>query len=367
MASLLVLDRFAPNVPVFLESQRQPTQFRGDWQSVLATDTIEVAASGFEWTEGPVWVPQDKALYFTDTITATIFKLDTKGCSIHITNGGGYDGKNCPDISSLAEPGSNGMTIDPRHPSTVVICQHPTHRVVKSNIGEAKPGTPFHELDFTVVADNIDGKPFNSPNDVVVAMDGAVWFTDPMYGLMIKERFADEWTADGSYTNQIVATRTGVCGVYRVDPISNAVTLATSLQYRPNGLAFSREGDKLYISDSTIGHPLLITEYPVDASTQTLKKASFVFNCATLGVALGTNANRPRLGDEGIADGMKIDEAGLIWSTMSDGLCVFDPRTKEVICEVIFGTNVSNLWFGDDGDVWLTGLGHVWKLKRKMK
>lgn len=365
MACSFVADRAG-----FEAAQRQPVQFRGNWATVLESDHLAVVASGFKWTEGPLWVASEQALYFTDTIDAKIFRIGSDGdCKVHVTEGGGSDGTNCPDIDTLAEPGSNGMAEDPSDPGVVVICQHPTHRVVRTRLNDAAPGTPFHKLAFEVVADRHDGKPFNSPNDVVVAQDGAIWFTDPIYGMLRKDNFCDAWAPEGSYLNKRMADeRVGCCGVYRVAPRAGptgAVSLATRLHYRPNGLAFSPDGSKLYIADSVIGCTA-ITEYPVDRTTQALGKASFVFTPATLGCELGFNPNRARMGNEGLADGFKVDADGRIWTSMPDGLCVFDPVTRTVVCEVIFGTNTSNVCFGKGGDVWITGLGHLWRLTRKL-
>lgn len=116
----------------FLKAARCPVQFVGDWQAVLAKDTVEVVASGFKWTEGPVWVEDEAALYFTDTIAAIIYRLKDGVVAPHVLDAGGYDGSNCDNYADLAEPGSNGMALDTANPGVyAMVCQHATARVVR--------------------------------------------------------------------------------------------------------------------------------------------------------------------------------------------------------------------------------------------
>ena len=110
----------------------------------------------------------------------------------------------------------------------------------------------------------------------------------------------------------------------------------------------------------------LAAGYPVNPADQSLGKAHTVLSQATLGCALGVNPDRPRRGDEGLSDGFRVDAAGLIWGSMPDGVCVLDPAAKEVVAQVVLGVNTSNVCFGDGADVFVTGAGHVWRLRRKV-
>lgn len=93
----------------------------------------------------------EDVLYFTDTIEACIYRYtEAAGLTVLVTDGGGYDGKNCEDIESRAEPGSNGMAADPMNPGQVLICQHPTHRVVRAALLEMEPGSRFCDNNFEV-------------------------------------------------------------------------------------------------------------------------------------------------------------------------------------------------------------------------
>lgn len=172
----------APDRAKWEASARQPYRVTGKWESVLASSEIELISSGYIWTEGPVWVPKEKALYYTDVPAGCIYRWTADGgAKLHVRDGGGWDGSNVDDIESRAEPGSNGMALDPDG-EHVYVCQHPLRRVIRVKLGAITPGTRMcdNEEHFTVVADKTpDGKVFNSPNDVCVGPDGAVWFTDP--------------------------------------------------------------------------------------------------------------------------------------------------------------------------------------------
>ena len=228
---------------------------------MLASPEIEVLSSGYIWTEGPVWLAAEKALYFTDVPAATIFRWsEADGVTAHVRDAGGWDGSNIEDIETLAEPGSNGMHIDPSDPEHVFICQLPLRRVIRVKLGAIKPGTRMcdNEEHWTVVADKTpSGGRLNSPNDVCVGSDGSVWFTDPPYGMLEKARFSDEFFVrqnypppaphikpeeEGgpkSYLDEKAAAAAGTKGVYRVPPGGGAIELGTDLHERPNGLAFS--------------------------------------------------------------------------------------------------------------------------------
>jgi gluconolactonase len=374
-------DTNKPNIGAFAAAARMPVRVNGDWRRVLASTNVELIASGFAWTEGPVWVPADAALYFSDVPSAKIYRwTEAHGVQLHVTESGGP----CEDISNvgdLAEPGSNGMTLDPSSPCHIYICQQLLRRVVRANIGMFKPGSRFAENSehFTVVADAApDGSPFNSPNDVVVSSDGAVWFSDPPYGLLEKRRFCDEFLNGQSYLDEKVAEGPGTKGVYRVDPEDQSVTLETSMHQRPNGLAFgsSPSGNMLlWVADSSIRNPSW-TAYSVAANgrlgrtTEGLVCAREVITPALLGEELCPNPTRPRRGDEGVSDGFKIDEKGRIWSSCPDGFVVMERRPAggwKVLVQIVLGVNTSNIAFGDGGDVWLTGAGHLWRMRRLLQ
>jgi len=154
-------------------------------------------------------------------------------------------------------------------------------------------------------AQTIEPKRFNSPNDVVMDnRDHSIWFTDPIYGLLEKDRFCDEFNCKtgASYLDQ--KSELGWQGVYRIDRTTKAVELVTKHHRRPNGLAVA--GDTLWVADSTIGSPswtAYSSKYnPEKGGSTTASKASLVLNPSTLGTMLGHVDGLPPLtGGEGMS------------------------------------------------------------------
>jgi len=266
------------------------------------------------------------------------------------------------------------MATDELDPRFVVICQHGMRRVIKCRLDDHKKGAPLSECpDLQVVADSFtvvrkDEKSqafkFNSPNDVVVhPRDGSIWFTDPIYGFLEKDRFYDNQGLD-----EKCAAEMGFKGVYRVDRQTKAVDLVAKYHRRPNGLAFASDMKTLWVSDSTVGKPSLIAYDANDTPPYLSKKAKEILSPETLGSALGTAEGLPVLtGGEGLTDGFKIDsETGYIWTSIPNGFAVIDATNNEVVCQILLGTNTSNVAFGTSkgGDVWLTGLGGIWRVQR---
>lgn len=359
------VDRWAPWDP-------DKVHWEGDVDSVFASRTVELMASGFRWTEGPTWVEADRALIFSDTIDARIYKWsEADGSVIPLVEvSGGYDGSNVEDYEKLFEPGSNGMTIVG---DELYICQHPTHRVVKMKYSDIKPGTSFCENTFEVLADSVSpgGARLNSPNDLVVGPDGGVWFTDPIYGFLLKEPSNPfvpvlptasvpegcHNPGDLPYLDEAGGKAAGRTGVYRCK--GGVLELVVDNLDRPNGLAF--DGDTLWVANSNSleaswtaydAGPILKSTEPVSAPLTPVLKLS--------------EANLGPMPGPGLSDGFRIDSDHRIWTSCPNGMMVIDTKTSKVVAKVNFNINVSNIQFGSGGDVWVTGLGHVWRLQRKL-
>ena len=193
---------------------------------VPAGAKIEKLAGGFLFTEGPIWVPRgeegDGYLLFSDPNNNVIYRWTQDGqLSIFMTKSG-YRGM---DIGEYGQPGSNGLTLDRQ--GRLTINQHGNRRVVRME----KNGQ------LTVLADQYEGKRLNSPNDLVYKSDGALYFTDPPFGL---PKFFDDPRKELPYS-----------GVFRVSPDGKNVQLLTKELSGPNGLAFSP--DEKYFSMLIIG------------------------------------------------------------------------------------------------------------------
>jgi len=202
---------------------------------------------------------------------------------------------------------TNGHTVD--REGRLVSCEHGARRVTRTE----------HDGSITVIADRFEGKRLNSPNDVVVASDGAVWFTDPTYGI------------DSDYEGYRAESEIDASNVYRVDPQTGACAVAADDFVRPNGLAFSPDERRLYVSDTGMTHvpdgPRHIRVFEVGAGGAL--GAGEVFATCT----------------EGMFDGFRFDEEGRLWAGAGDGVHCYDGdgtllgkvRVPETVANVAFG------------------------------
>jgi len=160
-----------------------------------------------------------------------------------------------------------------------------------------------------VLADNFRGKRFNAPNDLIVKRDGTIWFTDPHYG-------------------ELVQSKIGFNGVYRVDRKTRSATLMTKALLDPNGIAFSPDEKTLYVSDSSAGDSGIVYAFPVAAD-----------NTLGPGRKLGRGC-----------DGIAVDERGDVWASMcSNEIAITDPAGSEIGAIRFPGTTTNLAWGGADG------------------
>ncbi len=189
---------------------------------IPAGTVIEKVADGFSFTEGPVWHP-DGYLLFSDPNTNTIYRYNPKNHNVTVyMSHSGYTGA---DIGEYGQPGSNGLAIDKQ--GRLIVDQHGNRRVVRYE----KKGP------LTILADTVDGKRFNSPNDIVLKSDGTIYFTDPPYGL---PEFFDDKRKELNYS-----------GVFMIK--NGKVQVVSKDLGGPNGLAFSP--DEKYFYCDQLGHP----------------------------------------------------------------------------------------------------------------
>jgi gluconolactonase len=234
---------------------------------------IERIATGFRWTEGPVYFRDGGYFLFSDIPNNRMMRwLEDDG---HLS------------VFRSPSNNSNGNTRD--REGRLVTCEHGARRVTRTELD----GT------ITVLMDNVGGKRLNAPNDVVVASDGAIWFTDPGYGIL------SDYEGDKSDFEAPVQ-------VYRIDPASGQASVVVDDFVRPNGLAFSPDEKKLYIVDSGITHggPAHIRVFDVDRQKLSNSKV-FAEDFAP-----------------GTTDGIRLDLEGNVWASMAAG----DPSEDGVRC-----------------------------------
>jgi gluconolactonase len=245
---------------------------------------IERIATGFRWAEGPVYFPDGGYFLWSDIPNDRILRwLEEDG---HVS------------VFRAPSHHANGNTRD--REGRLVTCEHGARRVTRTELD----GT------ITILIDNIDGKRLNAPNDVVVAADGGIWFTDPGYGILSDY--------EGHKSEFELPVR-----VYRIDPATGATQIIADDFVRPNGLAFSPDEKKLYIVDSGITHggPAHIRVFDVDGTSIRNGKV-FADDFAP-----------------GLTDGIRVDLEGNVWASMGWG----DPREDGVRCYLPGGDLVAKI------------------------
>jgi len=272
---------------------------------VPADARLEKIADDHGWAEGPAWVPDGGYLLFSDVVKNAIYRWkDGEGESVFLQPSG-YTGTT---PFSGAEPGSNGIAIDPK--GRVVFCQHGDRRIVRREVDGR----------LTVLVERFQGKRINSPNDLVFKSNGDLYFTDPPFGL------------PNSYND--VAKEQPFQGVYRLGR-DGKLTLLTSELSGPNGIAFSPDEHTLYVSNADAKR-LVWMAFPVKTDG-TLGRGRVFFD--------GTSAFAGR---RGTADGMKVDARGNIFGVGPGGVYVFAPNAT-LLGWFDFGGNVGNVAWGENG------------------
>jgi gluconolactonase len=285
---------------------------------------IEVVASGFDWSEGPVWVKEDGGyLLFSDIPRNSIYKWKEKaGISLWMKPSG-YTG--VADYG--AEPGSNGLTLD--EDGRLVLCEHGDRRIARLEKNGGK----------RTLVDNYQGKRLNSPNDLVHKSDGSLYFSDPIYGLPKRQ---DDPTRELDF-----------CGVFRLAR-NGELTLLTKELSRPNGLAFSPDEKTLYVSNSDDAHAVWMA-YPV-------KDDGAIGEGKLLYDATASMGKLP-----GAPDGFKLDENGNLWATGPGGVYVISPQGK-LLGRLETGERTSNIAWGDDGSMlYITSDMYICRVKTSTK
>ncbi|MBK8048282.1 MAG: SMP-30/gluconolactonase/LRE family protein [Anaerolineales bacterium] len=258
----------------------------------LGNAAVERLWTGGRWTEGPVWFGDGRYLLFSDIPNDRILRWD--------------EGSGAVSVFRAPANYANGNTRD--RAGRLITCEHGSRRVTRTE----------YDGTVSVLIDQFQGKRLNAPNDVVVAGDGAVWFTDPGYGIL--------YEYEGTRAEFELPRN-----VYRLDPVSGKATVVAGDFDRPNGLCFSPDERKLYIVDT--GAPQHIRVFDVVDGTRLVNDRVFT----TMG--------------PGGSDGIRVDVAGNLWSAATwggegfDGVHCFAPDGTR-IGQIKLPESCSNLCFG---------------------
>lgn len=244
---------------------------------------IQRVATGFQFTEGPIWMAAEDCLLFSDIPGNTIYRLQSEG-----------------KVSIFRQPSgnANGLTCDRQ--GRLIACEHGNRRVTRTELDGS----------ITVLANTFEDKPLNSPNDAIVAKDGSIYFTDPPYGIK-------------PYQQQ-----QPVQGVYRIAP-TGALTRVVDDFDRPNGLAFNRDGTQLYIDDSSKRRHVRV--FDVQPSGE-LTNGRLFYDMAS-----------DRGGDP---DGMTVDSQENLYCTGPGGIWVFSEAGQH-LGTIVLREQPANCTWGD--------------------
>ena len=262
---------------------------------------FKTLGEGMSWTEGPLWLADRQSCIFSDIHNNAIMAwsepkqtMSVFANNVEFTNGRAIDG--------------NGDIIE---------CSHGRRAVQRRSASTGE---------VTVLVDHFAGVSLNSPNDVVVASDGAIWFSDPAYGI------------DSDYEGNKSESEIGACYVYRVDNDGKIEAVITDM-VRPNGLAFSLDETQLYVVDTGRTHgpdnPAHMRLF--DISSDNKVSGGRVFADCTAG----------------LFDGFRLDSDGRIWTSAADGVHCYDPdgtligkvKVPEVVANVVFGGPKRNILY----------------------
>jgi gluconolactonase len=250
---------------------------------------FEILGEGYKWSEGPVWIPTENMLLFSDVPNNIVYKWsEGKGVEKYLTPSG-YSGTG----TYSNEPGSNGLTLSPD--GKLVLCQHGDRRVVYMD-------APFNspEPRFVPFSDNYQGKKLNSPNDAAFRSNGDLFFTDPPYGL---PKQAEDPSKETPHN-----------GVYKVS--GGTTTLIVDSLTRPNGIAFLKDEKTLLVANSD---PDKAAWYAFDLDERDSVINSRIFYDAT---------SNSKAGESGLPDGLRVDKNGNVFATGPGGIWIFNGDGK---------------------------------------
>ncbi len=292
--------------------QLQPLDYQGFERLFRAEQGVQCIDRSCLWAEGPVYLAQLESLVWSDIPQNRMLRW-------HLPS---------QTTSVFRSPSnfSNGNTLDTA--GRLLTCEHGARRLVRQQWGQP----------VEVLASTWNGKRLNSPNDVVVARDGGIWFTDPTYGI------------DGDYEGYPAESEIGACHVYRIDPQTRRCEAMITDLVRPNGIAFNPGQTLLYVSDTggthVPGGPRHIRVFSVDGANQ-LSDGRVFAQCT-----------------HGYFDGFRVDARGRLWTSAGDGVYCY---SQEGLClgKICMPQTVANLEFGGVGrnDLFVCATHAVYRIR----
>lgn len=252
----------------------------------------EIIATGYKWSEGPLWVEAHNMLLFSDVPANTVYKwTEAAGAEVYLSPSGYTD-----SAKRGGETGSNGLILDAT--GKLVLCQHGNRQMAAMDAPLDKP-----EANFTTLAKTFNGKRFSSPNDAVYNIAGELFFTDPPYGLTTQN--------DNDPDKEISFN-----GVFKLKTNGEVLLLEDSIT-RPNGLAFLPGEKQILVASSDPQKPYWY-RYTLSASGDSLIDRCIFYNALP----------HMKEGVTGLPDGLKIDKQGNVFASGPGGIYIFNTAAK---------------------------------------
>ena len=252
----------------------------------------EILAEGFEWSEGPLWLPEQEKVIFSDIPNNSIFEWSEKdGLKLYLKPSGYTD-----TIVRGGETGSNGLILDGN--GQLVLCQHGDRRMARMMAPLDAPAANFE-----TIAGAWEGKRFNSPNDAVFSSNGNLYITDPAYGMEL--RYNDP-RREMDFT-----------GVFLITP-EGEVSLQTDQLNAPNGIGFSPDESSLYVANSGGSSGSIWMEYKIEEDGS-LQNEKLFYDARTAADSL-----------RGGPDGLVVRKDGIIFATGPGGVWILTPEGKHL-------------------------------------
>lgn len=256
---------------------------------------VERIATGLRWAEGPVWFGDGRYLLWSDIPNNRMMKWEEE----------------TGEVSVFRKPANNANGNTRDRQGRLLTCEHDARRVTRTE----------YDGSTTVIADAFEGRPLNSPNDIVCKSDGSIWFTDPPFGIL------------GFYEGHTAKVEQPT-NVYRWDPETKKLAVVAGEVARPNGLAFSPDEKKLYVVEAGVT-PRVIRSFDVSQD----------------GKRLGDSTTLITAEPDGTPDGLRVDVDGNLWCGWGmgqeglDGVSIFNPNGK-LIGRIDLPERCANLCFG---------------------
>jgi len=285
------------------------TRHHPELDNIVPADAkIEVLARGFVWPEGPVWIEEERALYFDDVPENKMYRwTEETGASLFLSPSGGGGAA----ADNMREPGANGLVRAPGSPGYLLLADHGSRGISLLNRADKTR---------EVLVSAYNGESLNSPNDMVTRSDGAIFFTDPPYGL--------------KGLNDAAEKELEFNGVYLFKQGTPLKLLTDALTF-PNGIALSPDERTLYVAVSDPNSPLIYAYSVADDGTLSNQRTLF--------------DGRPFLAENnGLPDGMVVARNGTVFATAPGGVYVIEPKNGEILGVISTGMATSNCTLDED-------------------